>query len=179
MKEFGNLEIRTRIALYSIIEQANEIEFELNDILAWSHFNDNISALNELNYLSHIEKQLQKCSLACKCKQVAYIVATHQKYTEAEHECLVQLLDEWRRVRNCIAHGILVINSSQIPVFYHNGTCYKIDSLEKAFYRINGILIKILSADAAELKTPYSNRYPSSSPNNDPDHPRDWASLKR
>ena len=173
MNEPINLEIKARIALYSIVEQANQIEFELNDLLAWSHFNDNNTALNELNYLSYIENQLQQCSLARKCKQAANIVATHLKLTEAEQECLVQLLDEWRRVRNCVAHGILVINSSQIPIIYFNGTCYRIASLESAFYRINGILINILSTDAAQLRTPYSNNYPLSSPDNDPDHPED------
>lgn len=176
MDDFSALEKRTRLALYSIVEQANEIEFYLNDILAWDYFNVNSKVLSELDYLSYIETQLQTHPLASKCRKAANIIAEHNNYSKAQHECLVHILDKWRRVRNCVAHGILVINSSQIPVVYHNGICYKIDSLERAFFRINGVLIRILSTDSIKLRTPYSNKYPLSSRENDPDHPGDWTS---
>ena len=163
---------RYHAMLAEAINQANELEFIIDDILAAEHFRKENVDITEQAYFDYIEKKLQGNQLSGKCEALLTMpnVAPLLVYESINPEAVQRLLKEWRNLRNRFAHGLIVHNGSGVPVLYHKGYCYDIESHVSKFFQLNGQVLSIVTV-LEKLKSEYNGRPVLLEADCDPDHP--------
>ncbi|MCI8451505.1 MAG: hypothetical protein HFJ74_03210 [Eggerthellaceae bacterium] len=158
--------------LAEAIHQANQIEFIIDDILAAEHLRLQNGEMSAQPYFDFILKELQGKTLNRKCELLFENPHVLQLLTDSYNEVEVtqQLFSEWRKLRNRFTHGLIVWNSSSIPVLYHKGYCYDIESHVAKFFQLNGQIIAIMSV-LEGLKSDYKGMPVFLDDKCDPDHP--------
>lgn len=167
---YSELEIVARVYLADIISQSSTIEALLNDALAKNDLEQDKRSYSEEEYLGYIESALLKRPLAKKCKRFIDILATHAGLNQDNREKTSELFDEWIELRNHVAHGHIVNNSSGTPILYHSGACYSICKMMGHFLALNAGLIELISHP--DLYSPYRDKYVLHDPENTPDNPK-------
>lgn len=167
---YSELEIVARVYLADIISQSSTIEALLNDTLAKNHLEQDGRPYSEQEYLGYIESALLKRPLAKKCKRFIDILATHAGLNQDNQEKTGELFDKWIELRNRVAHGHIVNNSSGTPILYHGGACYSICKMMEQFLTLNAKLIELISHP--DLYSPYRDKYVLHDPENTPDNPK-------
>ncbi|WP_165044973.1 hypothetical protein [Adlercreutzia sp. ZJ138] len=154
------------------INQANAVEFEIDDILAGSHFKASGDSISEQAYLDYIGGYLQEKSLSQKCNAMLKLPETATLLEAAGIHCedATKTMNVWRMLRNRFAHGLLVINSNSDTVLYHKGYCYDIRSHVDEFFDLNAKVLVIMGA-ISSLHTEYCGKPVFRREGNDPDHP--------
>lgn len=163
---------RYHAMLSESINQANQVEFIIDDILAGEHFSENNKDVTKAAYLEYIENQLQGKQLSGKCKRLIDMPRVQAKLesNRMKEDPTRDLFKKWRRLRNVFTHGLIVYNSSSIPVLYHKGYCYDIESHVELFFQYNAQVISFLDM-LDELKTKYRGTPVFADINCDPNHP--------
>lgn len=158
--------------LAEAIHQANQIEFIIDDILAAEHLRLQDREISAQAYFDFVANELQGKTLNRKCEALLGDPHVLQLLTDTYNEVEItkQLFSEWRKLRNRLTHGLFVWNSSAIPVLYHKGYCYDIESHVAKFFQLNGQVIAIMSI-LEELKSDYKGTPVFLDRNCDPDHP--------
>ncbi len=154
------------------INQANAMEFEIDDILAGAHFRKNGEAFSEQSYLDYVGGHLQGNSLSRKCNDLLELSEAEVLIEAAgmRREDAAKTMSAWRASRNRFAHGLLVINSSSDKVLYHKGCCYDVGSHVDEFFDLNAKVLGIMGA-VSSLHTEHWGKPALREEGGDPDHP--------
>jgi hypothetical protein len=177
-QEFGNYtyaEIINKLRIADMITQANAIEFDFNDILAYHEYGE---ALTEELYLEYIANELmgKRVQISHKCERLIAIIESTDAFERLKPAIgdkaeMKKVFDGWRNIRNRFAHGILIFNSNQTPVAYFNGGCFDIEKSTQCFIDSQGQVISILDS-YDELKSPYYGKPVFRDSTNTPDSPK-------
>lgn len=167
---YSEQEILARVYLADIISQSSTIEALLNDALAKNHLEQDGRPYSEQEYLGYIERKLLNRSLANKCDSFILLFAAHASLDQNNLNMISGLFAKWRKLRNRVAHGHIVNNSSGTPILYHGGTCYSICKMMERFLTLNAELIELISRP--DLYSPYRDKYVLRDPENTPDNPK-------
>lgn len=74
------------------------------------------------------------------------------------------------KLRNRFTHGLIVWSSSSIPVLYHKGYCYDIESHVTKFFQLNERVLAVISVLEVR-ESDYAGTPLLLDDNCDPDHP--------
>lgn len=131
---------------HEVINQANTAESVIDDILAECHFRACGIEPSLSDYLDYVSKKLQGANLSNKLNDLlgdanveALLSSCGIPLDDAE-----ALLSNWRTKRNRFAHGLFVLNTQNVPVIYHKGCCYDIESHVYEFFGLNEGVIGLL-----------------------------------
>ena len=133
--------------LAEAIHQANQVESVIDDILAAEHLKRQATKASLRSYFDYLERKLWGKTIAAKIRCLLEAPTVKQILSDNEigQETVEQLFSEWRKLRNRFTHGLIVWSSSSIPVLYHTGYCYDIESHVTKFFQLNERVLAVIS----------------------------------
>ena len=154
------------------INQANAVEFIIDDVLAQAHFKGAPSSPTTEEYLRFLARHLQGKRLKAKCDAFLGVadVVDALVNNKISAEIANTVLKEWRQARNRFAHGLFVWNSQHVPVIYYKGYCYDIESFVREFFSLNEKVVDMLKA-VENLHSAYFGKPVMKDTSCDPDYP--------